>query len=316
MKNPVVHVVIVSYNGKKNLEFCLPTLLNQDYDNYKIFIAGNNSTDGTDAWLKEHFPQVHYMNQQHNFGMGAMNEVLTWPKQHGINEEADYIFVAGWDLKFEPRTITHSVQAMEANKEIGVLGYEVIGLFEWADPSELEVKAKEWTHTEMYDTNWVPGACSFYRKGLLDQIGFLDPVYFAYSEEDDIQYRVRQSGFRTVIINTHCWQDAKVGVIPKARASYLNFRNTIRFQTKIRGILFGLRVAFSVLNTACNPFVKLDLSIRVNQRKRPFGLFANFKIWLQAFTWNVGHIGETLKSRADNLQKIEQGKRYFTLLNK
>lgn len=316
MSNPTVHIVIVSYNGKHNLEFSLPTLLNQEYPNFKIFIAGNNSTDGTEEWLKENYPSVHYINQSENIGMGAMNDVLTWPKENGILEDADYIFVAGWDLKFEPNTITRSVEVMESNRSIGVLGYEVIGLFEWADPEELEEKAKEWEETKIRDVNWVPGACSFYRKGLLDQIGFLDPVYFAYAEEDDIQYRIRQSNFRTVIINTYCWQDVKVGVIPKARACYLNFRNTIRFHTKTKGIIFGLRVAFSILNTACNPFIKLDVSIRVNQRKRPFGFFKNLNIWTNAFFWNVIHLNETLRSGKDNNQKILMGKKYFNSINK
>lgn len=316
MRNPVVHIIIVSYNGKENLKFSLPTLLNQDYDNYKIFIADNNSTDGTKEWLNDNYPEVFYLNQQNNIGMAAMNEVLTWPKQNGIDEEADYIFVAGWDLKFEPRTISHSVNVMKSNPKIGVLGYEVIGLFEWADPSELEDKAKEWKESTYYDTNWVPGACSFYSKRLLDHIGFLDPVYFAYAEEDDLQYRVKQSGFKTVIINTYCWQDAKVGVIPKERACYLNFRNTMRFCIKKNGLLFGMRVAIALLNTACNPFVNLDLSNRVNQRKRPFGFFKNLKIWLRAFWWNIINISQTLNARKENIQQINLGKQYFNQISK
>jgi glycosyltransferase involved in cell wall biosynthesis len=316
MINPVVHIIIVSYNGKENLKFSLPTLLNQDYNNFKIFIADNNSTDGTKEWLNDNYPEVFYLNQQNNIGMAAMNEVLTWPKQNGIDEEADYIFVAGWDLKFEPRTISHSVNVMKSNPEIGVLGYEVIGLFDWVDPSELEEKAKEWKESTYYDTNWVPGACSFYSKRLLDHIGFLDPVYFAYAEEDDLQYRVKQSGFRTVIINTYCWQDAKVGVIPKERACYLNFRNTMRFCIKKNGVLFGIRVAISILNTACNPFVNLDLSNRVNQRKRPFGFFKNLKIWLRAFWWNIINISPTLNARKECIQQINFGKHYFNQISK
>jgi GT2 family glycosyltransferase len=316
MKSPVVHIIIVSYNGKENLKFSLPTLINQEYDNYKIFIADNNSTDGTKEWLGENYPEVYYLNQKNNIGMAAMNDVLTWPNQNGIDEVADYIFVAGWDLKFEPRTITHSVNVMKSNPTIGVLGYEVIGLRSFIDPRELEEKVKEYEYSTFYDTNWVPGACSFYSKKLLDHIGFLDPVYFAYSEEDDLQYRVKQSGFRTVIINTYCWVDYSVGVIPKERASYLSIRNTIRFSIKKSGVLFGIRVAISILNIACNPFIKLDLSNRVNLRKRPFGFLKNLKIWLRAFWWNTINIFQTLNARKDNIQKINLGKQYFNQISK
>lgn len=315
MKSPIVHIIVVSYNGKENLKFSLPSLINQEYENFKIFIADNNSTDGTKEWLEENFPEVYFLNQKQNIGMAAMNEVLTWPKQNGIEEEADYIFVAGWDLIFEPRTIKHSVEVMENDITIGVLGYQALGLREFVPQSELVLKTKEWKKHTYYDTNWVPGACSFYNKILLDHIGFLDPVYFAYSEEDDIQYRVRQSGFRTVIINTYCWVDYSIGVIPKEKASYLNFRNTIRFCIKKSGLFFGIRVAISILNIACNPFVKIDISNRVNQRKRPFGFFKNLKIWLSAFLWNISNIFETLKARKDNIEKINRGKQYFNQIS-
>lgn len=315
MKSPLVFIVIVSYNGKKHLEFCLPTLVAQDYDNFKIFIADNNSTDGVEEWLKIKFPTVYCMRQKNNIGMGAMNEVLTWPNQNGIEENPKYIFVAGWDLKFEPRTITHSVKAMESNSNVGVLGYDVIGLFEWVEASELDKKVKEWTENMIWDVNWVPGACSFYRKELLDKIGFLDPVYFAYSEEDDIQYRIRKTGFRTVLINTFCWQDAKVGVIPRERATYLHFRNKIRFHTKMKGFLWGMRIAISILNTACSPFVNLDLSLRVNQRSRPYGFLKNLKIWSKAFYWNLKNLKATLKSGVECREKIQKGKIYFNQLN-
>ena len=315
MKNPLIHIVIVSYNGKENLKFSLPTLINQKYYNFKIFIADNNSTDGTKEWIKENYPSVFYMNQTMNIGMAAMNEVLTWPKQNGINEDPDYIFVAGWDLKFEPRTLQHSVDVMEKNLDVGVLGYEVIGLFEWVDSTELEKKANEWEKSEFKDVTWVPGACSFFRKGLLDNIGFIDPVYFAYAEEDDLQFRIRKTRFRMVIINTFCWQDAKVGVIPKKKASYLYFRNIIRFHTKSRGIIFGLKVALSILNTACNPYIKLNLNIRVNQRKRPFKIYSNFKIWIMALFWNIKNILNTIESGKNDKIKVELGKKYFSQLN-
>ena len=50
--HPLVAINILSYNGKKYLKSCLESALNQDYSNFKIFIADNNSNDGTVECLK------------------------------------------------------------------------------------------------------------------------------------------------------------------------------------------------------------------------------------------------------------------------
>lgn len=315
MQTPIVHVVIVSYNGRHNLEYALPSLVNQDYSNFKIFVADNNSNDGTKEWLSLNFPQVKLIEQSKNIGMAAMNDVLSWPKENGVDEVADYIFVAGWDLVFDRRCISHAVEAMNENKGLGVIGFEVLGLFEWVDLSELEKRSSQWIETKITDVTWVPGACSFYRGELIRQIGFLDPVYFIYAEEDDMQFRIRACRFRTAIINTPCWQNVRESAIPLKISSYLFFRNSIRYHIKNTNLRFGIRVALSLLFTACSPFHKLDLNIRVNQRKRPYGVLKNFTIWLKAFSWNILNISETLESSNTAKQKVILGKILFNTLN-
>jgi GT2 family glycosyltransferase len=315
VKQPLVYIVIVSYNGRHNLEYCLPTLVSQDYPNFKIFIADNNSTDNTQEWLKHNHPEVYLIKQDKNIGMAAMNEVLTWPAENGLPEIPDYIFVAGWDLKFDRRCISHAVELMNEKKDIGLLGFEVIGLFDWADPSELDSRSANWRKTEFFETDWVPGACSFYRADLLRAVGFLDPAYFAYAEEDDMQFRVKESNFKRVIINTPCWQNVRESAIPLAVASYLSMRNTIRFQIKNRSLMQGLRTALLILNNACSPFVTLDLSKRVNQRMRPFSLWSNFMIWAKAFLWNLVNLKDTLNASREVVNSINRGKQLFDRLN-
>lgn len=48
-----VCAVIVTYNRKKLLLECVNAVLNQTYLAYKIIVLDNNSTDGTEEWLKE-----------------------------------------------------------------------------------------------------------------------------------------------------------------------------------------------------------------------------------------------------------------------
>lgn len=53
IKKPRVHAVVVTYNRKKLLEECVNAVLKQSYPVDKLIIIDNNSTDGTEAFLKE-----------------------------------------------------------------------------------------------------------------------------------------------------------------------------------------------------------------------------------------------------------------------
>lgn len=50
------------------------------------------------------------------------------------------------------------------------------------------------------EVDWVEGSCLLARSRLLDEIGLLDPSYFAYFEENDLILRGRRAGFAAVYV--------------------------------------------------------------------------------------------------------------------
>jgi len=54
---PLVSIIIVNFNGKKNLENCLNSLLKIDYPNYEIILVDNNSSDDSIVYVKNNFPK-------------------------------------------------------------------------------------------------------------------------------------------------------------------------------------------------------------------------------------------------------------------
>jgi len=39
---PLVYIIIVTSNSRKQLEYCLPTVVTTDYPNYKVLVVDNN----------------------------------------------------------------------------------------------------------------------------------------------------------------------------------------------------------------------------------------------------------------------------------
>ena len=74
-----VAVIIPSWNGRRHLERCLPSLLAQDYPDFEILLVDNASTDGTVEWVRRQYPQVTVIENPTNAGPAvARNTGFSW----------------------------------------------------------------------------------------------------------------------------------------------------------------------------------------------------------------------------------------------
>jgi len=53
--NPKISIVILNWNRRNFLKQAIESVLNQDYKNYEIIVADNNSTDGSSEMIEENF---------------------------------------------------------------------------------------------------------------------------------------------------------------------------------------------------------------------------------------------------------------------
>ena len=71
---PDLSMVIISWNTRDLLHKCLSSV----FDNagslaLEVFVVDNNSSDGSVAMIRESFPQVHVVQNDHNVGFAAAN---------------------------------------------------------------------------------------------------------------------------------------------------------------------------------------------------------------------------------------------------
>lgn len=74
MQNPLVAVIIPIYNVKDYLRECLDSVLNQSYQNLKIILVDDASTDGSFEIAKEYFQRdlrVTLIRHKHNSGLST-----------------------------------------------------------------------------------------------------------------------------------------------------------------------------------------------------------------------------------------------------
>jgi GT2 family glycosyltransferase len=129
MKNTAV--IIVNWNGRHLLEQCLQSLVKQTYQNFKIVLVDNGSTDDSVGFVQKKFPQVQIVELRENTGFARGNNI-------GIsvalkNKSIKNIILLNNDTKVEKIFIEKLIVAVDNNilnkknnNRIGVLAPKML----------------------------------------------------------------------------------------------------------------------------------------------------------------------------------------------
>lgn len=205
---PCVALIVVNWNGRAYLEGCLSSLLALDYPDFSATVVDNVSTDGSQDFVREHFPQVALVCNSHNLGYGGgANAVLR-------TCTADVAVILNTDVTVPPDWLTHLVAPMMADPAIAIAGCKLYypGGRTIQHAGGYITTPQAWPghyglndedqgqHDALRDVDYVIGAALAVKQTILEQIGLFDEGYFLYYEDVDLCQRARRAGYRVVYI--------------------------------------------------------------------------------------------------------------------
>lgn len=201
-----VSVIIPNWNGAHHLPTCLDSLQAQTHLDTEVIVVDNASTDGSQALVAEHYPEIRLIALPENHGFtGACNAGL----QAGCGE---ILALLNNDTEAAPTWIEAIVAAAEHHPEAGMIASKML-LFDRRDVFHtagdfyrvdgIPGNRGVWqTDTGQYDVEeYVFSACggaAAYRRAMLGQIGLLDNDFFFSCEDIDLAWRAQLSGWRCV----------------------------------------------------------------------------------------------------------------------
>lgn len=240
--SPSVAIVILNWNGKKFLEIFLPDLLQTVYDNYRIVVADNGSTDTSVAFLRTHYPEIEIIQFTENYGFAkGYNEALQLV-------QSDYYVLLNSDVKITPYWIKHLVDLAITDDKIAAIQPKILS---YNNPTQFEYAgaAGGWIDrlgypfargrifdyceedTGQYDSVeqifWASGAALFVKGSVFHEAGGFDPYFFAHQEEIDLCWRIQLLGYKVFACPLSVVYHVGGGTLPKGNSlkTYLNFRN-------------------------------------------------------------------------------------------
>lgn len=212
-------IIILNRNTKDLLQQCLKSL--DQKVNYQIIIVDNGSSDDSVAMVKKDFPSVELVENKENLGFTKGNNSA---RKIAVGK---YVLFLNSDTKVFPDTLETMVNFMELDKSIGISTCKVVlpnGKLYYAChrgfptpwnslcyflglPSNYN--GSFWPTNTTHEIDACSGTFLLIRKDILDKIGWFDEDYFAYGEDIEMCYRVKELGFKVMFNPTvkilHYW---------------------------------------------------------------------------------------------------------------
>jgi hypothetical protein len=249
MSFPKVAVVIVHWNRKALLEQFLPFVVASTYPNLQIVVADNHSDDGSQEFIRSHYPQISIVQNDSNYGYaGGYNQALP-------QIDADYYILLNNDIEVTPEWIEPVIAEMEKHPTVAacqpkMLDFKTRNRFEYAGAcggyfdrlGYIFCRGRIFEAVEkdegQYDSTesifWATGACLFIRAELFHEAGGFDANFFAHMEEVDLCWRLQQMGYTIKAVPASKVYHVGGGTLSKMspQKTYLNFRNNLIMLTK------------------------------------------------------------------------------------
>ena len=210
---PDVSVIVLGWNGRRYVDACLRSLLDQSFERpYEVLFVDNGSVDGT-AGLASGYEGVQVHRFDRNYGFCAGNN-----RAFDLARGALVVFL-NQDVVVHHDWLRELVGAVESSPDVMAAHANIVHPWNPEFPAQDRTGALENAYTAelsrlgyieyrrvsprepVLDTLFLSGSSTIIRRELVERAGgyVFDPDMFAYGEDMDLGLRIRGLGYRTVV---------------------------------------------------------------------------------------------------------------------
>ncbi len=205
-------IIILNYKTKNLTKQCLKNIVNLNLAfKYEIIVVDNNSNDGIEKIMREHFPIFKFIQTKKNKGMGAGNNV-------GISaSQGEYVLILNPDVVVLENSIENLLEFIENNPKIACVAPKLLYpnktyqqsrycFPEFFMPALIRTQLNKFGEKKLdkyfmndistdqaHKVDWARGSVLMFRKNVLDQVKGFDERYFMYLEDTDLCRKIWQT---------------------------------------------------------------------------------------------------------------------------
>jgi len=206
-----VSIMIVNWNGKRLLKDCLGSVFSQSMKDYEIILVDNASTDGSVDFVKKNYPKAKLIQNRSNLGFAEGNNIGIRAASKGSR----YIALLNTDARPDKNWLKELIKAAESHPKAGSFTPKVVfpdgrinsighAIFRTGEVKNIGVfQQDKGQFSKEAKVFGVPATASLYRRKMLEDTktsDYLDPLYFAYYEDSDLDFRAAALGWESLYV--------------------------------------------------------------------------------------------------------------------
>ncbi|WP_348266543.1 glycosyltransferase family 2 protein [Edaphobacter paludis] len=314
MNSPDLSIIIINWKSRDFVGQCLATLFgNNTTLIYEVIVVDNASFDGIAGMLASEFPQVTFIQCEHNLGFAGANN-LAFARSRGRN-----VLFLNPDTEIVGDAIQVLVSTLERLPDAGMVGARLLNsdlslqttcvtsvpglLNQTLNSHHLRTafpRWKLWGMRALFESSKQPvqvqaisGACMLARRGVLNRVGAFSTQYFMYAEDMDLCVKITQAGSAIYYV-----PEASIihhGGGSSARRQESDFsslmirESLMRFFALHRGRAYAASYRASLVVASALRILFLLIVFPILFNRRGFsGAVQPLRKWFNIFLWSVG----------------------------
>jgi len=208
-KSPVRFIFVIPfYNQDEYIKECLKSIEINSHEDIKIIVINNSDRQTDINQIYKEYKNMTIINTNKNLGFSM---ACNLGAKIAIQRGAEYIICLNQDTIICERFLSEIIKPFMEKEDIVLAapihytydGRSIEPIFiRWylTQCPDLIVDALDCKLKTFYEVEYISGACFAIKTEFIKKYGFFDPIYFMYSEDEDLCRRVRYLGYRIVIV--------------------------------------------------------------------------------------------------------------------
>lgn len=198
----LVGIVIVNFNGEKFQNECIDSILKSDFQDFKIIIVDNASTDRSVELLKIfNDERIILAKQNENFGVAKGNNIGI---KVAIEIGCTHTLLLNNDTIVETDFLSKLLKCNEDVTASKIFFYNKSllwysgGAFSYLKGLSYHLNYEKEDNSSIKSGyfEYAPTCCLLIKNSVFNKVGFMDEKYFLYLDDTDFCYRLKQNGYK------------------------------------------------------------------------------------------------------------------------
>jgi N-acetylglucosaminyl-diphospho-decaprenol L-rhamnosyltransferase len=197
---------VVNTNGREHLARCLAAIDAQGIEDAEVLVLDNASDDGSAEYVRTEHPGVTLIALDRRTGKAENDSTLL------ERAEGRYALLLNEDAELQPGAAQKLIESLEGHPDAAIAAAQLLSPEQepqptaWRAPGVTTALAQAtFLHQKLVvqrgpEVDWAQSSAMLVRRSAAEQVGYLDPAFFVYSDETDFCKRLKDAGHTVLLV--------------------------------------------------------------------------------------------------------------------